>query len=136
MLRASLRHAGPRLSRRRHRARRGDHAAAFEHINAIAKAIEAPSTRAEVARNLTNDHPRFAPAHHSREGNSQQDIALSVYGFAIGYQAMAKGLDSPSAARAVFERAMELILAEHDRRSAREAAGVPRRRRTDRSAMA
>lgn len=34
--------------------------------------------------------------------------------------------------RAVFERAMELILAEHDRRSAREAAGVPRRRRTDR----
>jgi hypothetical protein len=35
--------------------------------------------------------------------------------------------------RAVFERAMELILAEHDRRSAREAAGVPRRRRTDRA---
>ena len=34
--------------------------------------------------------------------------------------------------RAVFERAMELILAEHDRRTAREAAGVPRRRRTDR----
>jgi len=34
--------------------------------------------------------------------------------------------------RAVFERAMELILAEHDRRSGREAAGVPRRRRTDR----
>jgi DNA-binding transcriptional regulator YdaS (Cro superfamily) len=34
--------------------------------------------------------------------------------------------------RAVFERAMELILAEHDRRAAREAAGVPRRRRTDR----
>jgi hypothetical protein len=33
--------------------------------------------------------------------------------------------------RAVFERAMELILAEHDRRSAREAAGVPRRRRSD-----
>lgn len=34
--------------------------------------------------------------------------------------------------RAVFERAMELILAEHDRRAAREAAGVPKRRRTDR----
>jgi hypothetical protein len=33
--------------------------------------------------------------------------------------------------RSVFERAMELILAEHDRRTAREAAGVPRRRRTD-----
>ena len=34
--------------------------------------------------------------------------------------------------RAVFERAMELILAEHDRRAAQEAAGVPKRRRTDR----
>ena len=34
--------------------------------------------------------------------------------------------------RPVFERAMELILAEHDRRAAQEAAGVPRRRRTDR----
>ena len=27
---------------------------------------------------------------------------------------------------------MELILAEHDRRAAQEAAGVPKRRRTDR----
>ena len=36
--------------------------------------------------------------------------------------------------RAVFERAMELILAEHDRRAAQEAAGVPKRRRTDRPA--
>ena len=36
--------------------------------------------------------------------------------------------------RAVFERAMELILAEHDRRAAQEAAGVPKRRRTDRAA--
>jgi hypothetical protein len=34
----------------------------------------------------------------------------------------------------VFERAMELILAEHDRRAAQEAAGVPKRRRTDRPA--
>ena len=34
--------------------------------------------------------------------------------------------------RSVFERAMELILAEHDRRAAQEAAGVPKRRRTDR----
>ncbi len=34
--------------------------------------------------------------------------------------------------RAVFERAMELILAEHDRRSALERAGkLPKRRRTD-----
>ena len=40
---------------------------------------------------------------------------------------------SPSPSRAVFERAMELILAEHDRRAAREAAGVPRRRRSDRA---
>lgn len=36
--------------------------------------------------------------------------------------------------RAVFERAMEVILAEHDRRSAQEAAGVPKRRRNDRAA--
>jgi hypothetical protein len=36
--------------------------------------------------------------------------------------------------RAAFERAMELILAEHDRRAAQEAAGVPKRRRTDRLA--
>ena len=36
--------------------------------------------------------------------------------------------------RSVFERAMELILAEHDRRAAQEAAGVPKRRRTDRPA--
>ena len=34
--------------------------------------------------------------------------------------------------RSVFERAMELILAEHDRRSALERAGkMPKRRRTD-----
>ena len=38
--------------------------------------------------------------------------------------------------RAVFERAMELILAEHDRRTAQAAAGVPKRRRTDRAAAA
>ena len=34
--------------------------------------------------------------------------------------------------RAVFERAMEIILAEHDRRAALEQAGaMPRRRRSD-----
>jgi DNA-binding transcriptional regulator YdaS (Cro superfamily) len=34
--------------------------------------------------------------------------------------------------RAVFERAMEIILAEHDRRAALEQGGrTPRRRRTD-----
>jgi hypothetical protein len=34
--------------------------------------------------------------------------------------------------RAVFEKAMEIILAEHDRRAALEEAGqMPRRRRTD-----
>lgn len=36
--------------------------------------------------------------------------------------------------RAVFEKAMEIILAEHDRRAAQEAAGVPKRRRSDRAA--
>jgi hypothetical protein len=38
--------------------------------------------------------------------------------------------------RAAFERAMEIILAEHDRRAAQEAAGVPKRRRSDRAATA
>jgi len=38
--------------------------------------------------------------------------------------------------RAAFDRAMELILAEHDRRAAQESAGVPKRRRSDRSATA
>jgi DNA-binding transcriptional regulator YdaS (Cro superfamily) len=34
--------------------------------------------------------------------------------------------------RAVFEKAMEIILAEHDRRAAlEEVAGTPRRRRSD-----
>lgn len=34
--------------------------------------------------------------------------------------------------RAVFEKAMEIILEEHDRRQQLEASGTPRRRRTDR----
>jgi hypothetical protein len=34
--------------------------------------------------------------------------------------------------RAVFEKAMEIILEEHDRRQQLERAGTPRRRRTDR----
>jgi hypothetical protein len=38
--------------------------------------------------------------------------------------------------RAAFESAMEIILAEHDRRAAQEAAGVPKRRRSDRAATA
>jgi hypothetical protein len=38
--------------------------------------------------------------------------------------------------RAAFERAMEIILAEHDRRAAQESAGVPKRRRSDRAAAA
>lgn len=39
--------------------------------------------------------------------------------------------------RAVFEKAMEIILEEHDRRSRAEASGnTPRRRRTDQGAEA
>jgi hypothetical protein len=34
--------------------------------------------------------------------------------------------------RSVFEKAMEIILDEHDRRARAEAAGHPRRRRSDR----
>lgn len=33
--------------------------------------------------------------------------------------------------RAVFEKAMEIILEEHDRRTELEKSGTPRRRRTD-----
>jgi hypothetical protein len=33
--------------------------------------------------------------------------------------------------RTVFEKAMEIILEEHDRRQQAEATGTPRRRRTD-----
>jgi hypothetical protein len=83
---------------------KGDHAAAFTHIDAIARAIEAPTTPAEVAANLANDTPRFAPAHVAREGNSREDIALSIYGFAMGYGAMTKGFATPTDVRDAFER--------------------------------
>jgi hypothetical protein len=82
---------------------RGDQAEAFVHIDAISKAIEAPTTAAEVAANLKNDHPRFAPAHQPREGNSREDIALSIYGFATGYSGMTKGFASAGEVRAAFE---------------------------------
>ncbi len=82
---------------------RGDHAEAFVHIDALARAIEAPTTTAEVEANLKNDHPRFAPAHVAREGNSREDIALSLYGFAMGYAGMTRGFASPVEARAAFE---------------------------------
>ncbi len=82
---------------------RGDNDAAFVHIDAICSAIEAPTTPEEVAANLKNDHPRFAAAHQAREGNSREDIALSIYGFATGYAGMTKGFSSPEAVRAAFE---------------------------------
>lgn len=81
----------------------GRHQAAFEHITAISQAIEAPGTPEEVKQNLANPHPRFAPAHQPREGNSHQDIALSVYGYALGYQVMQQGSSSPEAIRNLFE---------------------------------
>jgi hypothetical protein len=36
--------------------------------------------------------------------------------------------------RAVFEKAVDIILAEHDRRGAEQASQTPRRRRNDRAA--
>ncbi|MBT9544921.1 MAG: hypothetical protein IV090_05980 [Candidatus Sericytochromatia bacterium] len=86
-----------------HAAQAGQHDKAFEHIVAISQAIEAPSSPAEVAQNLAKDKPRFASPHQPRDGNSHQDIALSVYGFALGYQAMTQGLPSPQAAKTAFE---------------------------------
>jgi hypothetical protein len=82
---------------------RGDHATAFVNIDAISKAIEAPTTRAEVDANLKNDHPRYATPHLEREGNSREDIALSIYGFAIGYAGMTKGFATAGDASAAFE---------------------------------
>jgi len=105
---------------------KNDHAAAYQHIYAISKAIEAPTTPEEVAQNLANKHPRFAPPHQPREGNSSQDIALSVYGFALGYQAMTQGLNSPASARSLFES----ILRENgsQAQAINQAAGIQARK--------
>lgn len=81
----------------------GNHAEAWANIDAISSAIEAPTTPAEVAANLSNDHPRFAAPHANREGNSREDIALSVYGFATGYAAMTTGFATPQALRTALE---------------------------------
>jgi hypothetical protein len=99
----------------------GDHEQAWVHIRALGAAIEAPSTTAEVAQNLANDQPRFAPAHQKREGNSVQDIALSVYGYAVGYAAVTKGLATPADAQARFEALF--TAAGHDAAAINHAAG-------------
>jgi hypothetical protein len=81
----------------------GDDAAAWDHIRAIARAAEIPSTADEVRANEANDRPRFATPHRARDGNSEEDLALSLYGFATGIMAMSGAFPTPEAARAHFE---------------------------------
>jgi hypothetical protein len=83
---------------------RDDHVEAWKHIRAIGTAIEVPATPEELAADRANDHPRFAKPHSSRDGNSLEDVALSVYGFATGYAAETRGFETPQAAREYFEK--------------------------------
>jgi hypothetical protein len=82
---------------------RGDHEAAWAAVRAIAKAADIPASRAELAADRANAHPKFALPNATREGNTEQDLALSIYGFALGYKAATGGFASPDAARAAFE---------------------------------
>ena len=92
----------------------GRHDEAWTHIDAISRAIEAPTTPADVQANLENDHPRFATPHANRDGNSREDIALSVYGFATGYAAMTTGFSTPQALRSALEARFTASGAEAD----------------------
>lgn len=80
----------------------GDHEAAWTAIRKIAKAAEIPETPEEVAANLANPNPRFAKPHEPRQGNSVEDLALSVYGYALGYRSASTGYKTPADARADF----------------------------------
>jgi hypothetical protein len=79
---------------------RGDHPAAWRSVRAIAAAAEIPETIEEVRAARENPAPRFARAGSSREGNSVEDLALSVYGFAFGYRSMTRGYANAEEARA------------------------------------
>jgi hypothetical protein len=92
----------------------GKHDEAWSNIDAISRAIEAPTTPAEVQANLENDHPRFAAPHANRDGNSREDVALSVYGFATGYAAMTRGFATPQALRGALEARFTASGAEAD----------------------
>lgn len=76
-----------------------DHLAAWRAIRRIARAGQVPETADEVARNLADPAPRFARPGAARGGNSLQDLALSVYGFALGQRAVTTGYSTPAAAR-------------------------------------
>ena len=83
--------------------RRGDDATAWTHIRAIAKAAEIPGTPAEMTAALENPRPRFAVPRASRDGNSLADLALSMYGYATGWDAMQGRFPTPDALRAHLE---------------------------------
>jgi hypothetical protein len=84
-------------------ARDGNHDDAFTHIHALSALIDAPSTPAQVEANLADPTPKYATPHKVRDGNSQQDVALSVYGFATGLVAGSTGFATPKEARDHFE---------------------------------
>ncbi|MBI4423465.1 MAG: hypothetical protein HY554_07055 [Elusimicrobia bacterium] len=67
--------------------REEEHAAAWEHIAALASAAELPSTAEESTRLQSGFNRRFGGRPIGRWGNSVQDLALSVYGFALGEMA-------------------------------------------------
>jgi hypothetical protein len=80
--------------------RRGDDAEAWTRIRAIARAAAIPGTAAEMTAAIENPRPRFATPHASRDGNSLADLALSMYGFATGMDAMQGKFPTPEALRA------------------------------------
>ena len=76
-----------------------DHLRAWRAVRRIARAGQIPETAEKVARNLADPAPRLATPGAARGGNSLQDLALSVYGFALGQRAAAVGYPTAAAAR-------------------------------------
>lgn len=72
---------------------REDHREAWAHIDAIAAATGVPWTRPPTAGEL-EDHPRY--------GNSGQDLALSVYGYAAGLRAARGDFATPERLQEYF----------------------------------
>lgn len=81
----------------------GDHLSAWRATRQIAEAAQIPETLADVEANRLDPAPRFASPGSDRVGNTLADLALSVYGYALGLRAATDGYSTPEAARADFE---------------------------------
>ncbi|MEZ6188703.1 MAG: hypothetical protein R3F62_27335 [Planctomycetota bacterium] len=81
----------------------GDHLEAWRAARAIAAAGQIPETRADMEANRLDPAPRFARPGTARVGNTLADLALSIYGYALGLRAATDGYATPEAARADFE---------------------------------